>query len=79
MKTAGRFSLDEAGTLRGPKAYMDEQGNDKLDSILAGKDLGWDALVAHCPHNDFELLILVALQTDYAGWAGMQQMLAALA
>ena len=68
-KQAGRFTMTD-GMLQGPAEYMQEQGNAKLDRILAGTDAGFNAMQSFQP--DTELLILVALQTDYAGWHGMK-------
>jgi len=66
-KEVGRFTL-ENGMLSGPHAYMNDQGNAKLDGILDGKDVVFNSVA----HPDFETAILVALQNDYAGWAGMK-------
>lgn len=69
-KTAGRFEI-ENGVLSGPGKYMTEQGNAKLDSILAGQDVAFNTMMQFQP--DIEMLILVAMQTDYAGYIGMKQ------
>ena len=70
MATVGRFSL-EGGVLSGPAQYMEEQGNAKLDKILAGKDTVFN-MTAHLSPNA-ETAVLVALQTDFAGWLGMKE------
>ena len=71
-KTAGRFTI-ENGVLEGPGNYMTEKGNAKLDGILAGTDAAFNVMVQVAPNPDPEMLVLVALQTDYAGWVGMKQ------
>ena len=68
----GRFKI-EGGALYGPAEYMREQGNAKLDGILAGDDTVFN-MTSHLSPN-IETAILVAMQTDYAGWAGMKQTL----
>jgi len=70
MATVGRFTLED-GILSGPHAYMRDRGNAKLDDILDGKDVVFNS-VAHLSPG-LETAILVALQTDYAGWAGMKE------
>jgi hypothetical protein len=76
-KTVGRFTLDDDGGLSGPKEYMEEQGNAKLDAILDGKDAIFLATAHLSP--DMETAILVALQTDYAGWKGVRDFTAGIA
>ena len=73
----GQFELDEKGVLSGPAAYMKEQGTAKLDRILAGNDAGFNAMTAVRPDIPVGQMVLVALQTDYAGWVGMRQMFGA--
>jgi hypothetical protein len=70
--TVGRFKI-EGGALYGPVEYMREQGDAKLDGILAGTDTVFN-MTSHLSPN-IETAILVALQTDYAGWVGMKQAL----
>ena len=70
-KTVGRFTIDmEASIFEGPVAYMREQGNAKLDAILDSKDVVFNTVAHLSP--DLETAILVAMQTDYAQWAGMK-------
>ena len=69
-KTVGRFTLTD-GSLSGPAAYMTEQGNAKLDRILNGHDTVFNMTSHLSP--DIETAILVALQTDFAGWLGFKQ------
>ena len=71
MKQVGKFTLDN-GVLSGPAEYMQEQGSAKLDRILAGTDNVFNASLVHS--TDIETGILVALQTDYAGWLGMKEL-----
>lgn len=67
----GQFTYDtETRVLTGPAAYMKDQGNAKLESILSGKSQAFNL----CAHRSpcVEVAVLVALQTDYAGWHGVQ-------
>lgn len=73
--TVGRFKI-EGGALYGPATYMTEQGDAKLSRILDGADTVFN-MTAHLSPN-IETAILVAMQTDYAGWAGMRGILATL-
>jgi len=50
---------------------MHERGNAKIKGILDGKDVVFNSVAHLSP--DLETAILVALQTDYAGWAGMKE------
>ncbi len=70
IKMCGRFTLED-GMLCGPRDYLEEQGNAPLDSILAGEDTIFNMTSDQSP--DVETAILVRLQTDYAGWAGLKQ------
>lgn len=72
IKTVGRFSI-EGETFSGPAEYMKQQGNAKLDKILAGKDVVFNMCCDKSP--DIETAILVSMQTDYAGWIGAQQLI----
>lgn len=70
-RTCGRFTLNDEGILTGPADYMNEQGNARVDRILAGQDTMFN-MTAHLS-PDVETAILVALQTDFAGWLGFKQ------
>ena len=71
MKQVGKFTI-ESGVLSGPAQYMQEQGSAKLEGILAGTDVVFNASLTHSP--DIETGILVAMQTDYAGWLGQKEL-----
>ena len=71
--TVGRFSLSAEDVFEGPGDYMADQGNAKLDKIMAGDDAGFNAMLRAKPEADVRTLVLVMMQTDYAGWRGMQQ------
>ncbi len=71
IATAGRFTIDD-DSITGPGDYMQEQGNAKLDHILAGNDTAFNMTCHLSP--SIEIAICVALQTDYAGWLGFRQM-----
>ena len=70
VKIVGHFTLEE-GILCGPKDYLENQGNTLLDKILAGEDTIFNMTKDQSP--DIETAILVRLQTDYAGWLGLNQ------
>ena len=70
MKTVGKFTYAE-GKLTGPRDYMIEQGNAKLDQILAGKDATFNHSAHHSP--DIVTAILVWMQTDFAAWRGYKE------
>lgn len=65
----GKFYV-EGGALYGPADYMREQGDEKLARILAGEDTVFN-MTSHLSPNIYTA-ILVAMQTDYAGWHGMK-------
>ena len=70
VKVVGQFTYED-GILCGPRDYMEEQGNNVLDRILAGEDSIFNLTKDQSP--DIETAILVRLQTDYAGWLGLKQ------
>ena len=74
-KKAGSFELID-GMLYGPQAYMEAKGDKLLEAIQAGEDAIFNMTCGYSP--DLEMAVLVRLQTDYAGWLGMQQTLATL-
>jgi hypothetical protein len=72
----GKFSF--AGqSISGPAKYMREKGSAKIDSITSGNDAGFNAMMQVDPSADMVRLVMVALQTDYAGWIGMERFCAA--
>jgi hypothetical protein len=71
--TIGRFSCD-GKTLTGPAAYMETRGDQFLDDLLSGRRGQWALRFAPDPIRG----VLVALQTDYAAWLGMQRTVAAM-
>jgi len=75
MKKVGVFEIRD-GALYGPAQYMKDQGDVKLAGILSGKDAAFAICAPMSP--DIETAILVALQTDYAGWKGLRQLLGGL-
>lgn len=77
MKKVGEFTYD-GKTVSGPEQYMKERGSAKLDSICSGNDVGFNAMMACRPGGDLETLVLVALQTNYAGWKGTRSLLKGL-
>lgn len=72
--TVGKFTYDpDAETIEGPAAYMEDQGSDKLKKILDGKDMVFNMCSHHSPN--IQTAILVSLQTDYAGWRGIRELI----
>ena len=69
-KIVGRFRYED-GKLYGPEAYMLEQGNKKLDNILAGNDALFNQSAHYSP--DIVTAILVWMQTDFAAWKGYKE------
>lgn len=69
MKTVGRFTF-EAGAVSGPAEYMAERGNALLEACLTGKNVVFNYGLTASP--DPETALMVALQTDYAAYAGMK-------
>lgn len=67
---AGRFQVYDDGTFAGPAEYI---GQVKTDKILADA-----SLLAGCAPAGTTVyqLFAVALQTDYAAWVGMREMMA---
>lgn len=74
MVKVGEFKSD-GKSVWGPERYMKEQGNAKLDSICSGEDVGFNTMMMAKPDVPLVNMILVALQTDYAGWKGLNQLL----
>jgi hypothetical protein len=70
-KRVGAFTFQN-GSIFGPAQYMKEQGNARLDRILAGQDTVFNFSASRSP--DIETAVLVALQTDYAGWKGLRSL-----
>ncbi len=76
MTTVGAFTYDGT-TLTGPAAYMAEQGDAKVEAILAGTDVVFNYGMQSGASPDPITAFLVALQTDYAGWKGSRDFFAA--
>lgn len=75
--TCGAFTYNtETNVVSGPAEYMKEQGNARLDRILAGQDVVFNMGCTRSP--SVEMAVLVSLQTDYAGWKGTRQLLNSL-
>lgn len=72
--TVGRFEYED-GAISGPAEYMNEKGNAKLDGILAGTDVVFNMSAGYSPN--IETAVLVAMQTDFAGWHGSRSFMRA--
>ncbi len=78
LKTVGEFSFD-GKHVSGPARFMKEVGSAKLDSMTSGTDAGFNAMLACAPKgSDLVTVVLVALQTAFAGWKGLNQTLSSL-
>ncbi len=73
MLKVGHFIYDN-GVVSGPAEYMREQGSAKLRDIEAGNSAVVNYGLMH-GKGSVEQLVLVALQTDYAGWRGTKSLL----
>ncbi len=73
MTTVGRFSYNaESGTVSGPADYMNSpQYSERMEKIYAGTC----AVFNMNPSPDVYLRVLVSLQTDYAAFQGMKEMM----
>ena len=85
--TIGAFTI-ENGTVSGPETYMREQGLAWLRRLNDGIKVGHVPVVVEHGYRynreagksadeAMDIAILVAIQTDYAGWRGMRQMFGA--
>lgn len=73
--TVGRFTLNEDGSLVGPADYMNSASYKScIDSIYAGTSVVFNMGCTESPN--VETALLVAVQTDYAAWAGAQGLFA---
>lgn len=74
-KTVGEFTLD-GNTVIGPAQYMEARYPAFCEELKAGRN---EALTCcqYAPHSDDpDMLYLQALQLDFAGWHGVQTLLA---
>ena len=72
-QTCGRFSFDPAtGAITGPAEYMNsEDYTHRMARITEGRDML--TIFGYSQHGDVVKAVLVSLQTDYAAWAGIQE------
>lgn len=71
--TIGKFSYDyDTRDLAGPEGYMTEQSGILLAKVRDGMSAVFNYAVSVAGSNEV-VALLTALQTDYAGWRGMQQ------
>lgn len=70
--TVGRFTFDSAdSTVSGPADYVSsDQYKALIRSIEGGTNHTFRAACEYSP--DFVTALLVTIQTDYAGWHGME-------
>jgi len=77
MTTVADFSMDSNGSVVGPAAYMESPTG--FQEIKAKIESGRSAVFNYSTGtlgNPVELATLVAVQTHYAGWKGMQEFVA---
>lgn len=73
----GEFVYDaESNTLTGPAEYMREQGNKFVEDALAGRSAVLNYALTNGGGSDPVRALLVALQTNYAGWKGTRDLVA---
>ena len=65
----GSFTMTASGTVEGPAAYMASPHG--FAAIVAKMERGESAVLAHGGGSPAS--VLVAIQTHYAGWRGMEQ------
>lgn len=71
MPKLGLFSLD-SNVLAGPAGYLTSPAFDvKMENIKAGRCSVFNYAIQN--GSDYGTALLVSLQTDFAGWLGMQQ------
>ncbi len=72
ITTVGEFTFDSTtSTISGPASYMKSDDYARcIASIQNGTSLTFRACTEHSP--SFEVALLVTIQTDYAGWHGME-------
>ena len=70
---AFKFLQGDSGEtfIEGPEDYLQAQGAQLLTHIAAGDDTIFNLTFGQSA--TFELAVVVRLQTDYAGWRGLQQ------
>ena len=70
---AFKFLRNDAGEtfVEGPEEYLQKQGAQLLAHIAAGGDAIFNLTCGQSA--TIEIAVLVRLQTDYAGWRGLQQ------
>jgi len=70
----GRFTLDEHGRVAGPRVYM--EAPDGFAAVKADIEAGRSTVVMMGPAGTpFNTLVLVAIQTHFAGWLGARELL----
>lgn len=70
--TVGHFKV-ENGSFYGPAEFMKERGSQDLNTILAGKNQVFNSMASMSPN--IETAICVFMQTYYAEWKGMCEMM----
>lgn len=64
------------GVVTGPREYMLERGNARIEQILEGACPVFNAGVRFSAETGTVTLVLTSLQTDYAGWKGLRSLVA---
>lgn len=78
--TVGSFTADAAGNIVGPRDYMEDPDGYAacMARIEAGNDAVFNYGAQSRPGAATVELVLVAVQTHYAGWVGLRSSLAGL-
>lgn len=74
MAKAGKFEVKDDGSVIGPADYMK---SDQYETTIKKIEQGQSTIVnfSLAQGNTIPTAIVVALQTDYAAWKGMQSLL----
>lgn len=67
----GQFELTDEGLI-GPAEYLDARGH-VVEQMIAGNHAGYNVALQARPNDDPLQVLLVMVQTDYAGWKGTKQ------
>ena len=75
MANAMKFSYDaQTNQISGPAEYMKTRYAAMMEQIYSGQSVVFNFSQQGCPGSSVVTGVLVALQTDYAGWLGQRQM-----
>lgn len=70
------FEIRDNGII-GPDRYIEERGH-VIEAMVAGEHAGYKAALQSQPFADPLGVLLAMVETDYAGWRGVQRTIAEL-